>query len=409
MRTVASVSLLILALSTHGCDLNGTSVNSAVVSDSAGVTIVENSGPAPVDGGGWDLAEAPSLSIGTVEGEEVYQFFGIGGIHRFSDGRIGVVNSGSREIRIYGPNGVHLRSFGQKGSGPEEFEAPVLAGTVGDTLIVVDRAHHRMTFVHPDEGIVGLARVSDGVGGFLNPVGSFVDGQTVYGGAFDMRKIGELKNGMNRAGTYYRSSGLDGSLVTDFGDKPGAEFFIKDLEAGGQDARPAVIPFGRIPEGTVSPNFFFFTSQDRYEIEVFDPAGNLVRLIRLADDPIPVTPADGQQHIERVVEQVGSPAQEAGIRAQFGSLPLPAVFPPHAGLLADRMDYLWVEDFQRPGAENRAWNIFDPDGLLVGRVTFPERFNPTEIGPDYVLGLGWDEMNVEYVRMFALTRGSPGG
>jgi hypothetical protein len=211
---------------------------------------------------------------------------------------------------------------------------------------------------------------------------------------------------MNRAGTFYRSSNLDGSLGTDFGDKPGAEFFIKDLESDGRDSRPALIPFARVPEAATSPDFLFFSSQDRYEIEVYDTTGSLVRSIRLAHEPIPVTSADGEKHIESVVAQVGSPDQEAGIRAQLGSLPLPDFFPPHGGLRGDDMNYLWVEDFQRPGAEKRSWNVFDPEGALVGRVDLPDRFNPTEFGPDYVLGLGWDELNVEYVKMYGLTRGS---
>jgi hypothetical protein len=409
-RSLLALSLIFsLTQFTCACESSGPHGNQVTVRDSAGIEIVENSGPPPADGGGWGVSDEAVLTIGTVEGDEAYQFFGIGGIHRFGDGRIGVVDGGSRQVRIFGADGVHLTTFGQQGGGPQEFEMPVKAGSVGDTLIVVDRAHHRLTFVHPDEGFVGLARVSDAVGGFLNPAGSFANGETVYGGAFDMRRIGELKNGMNRAGTFYRSSALDGSLAADFGDKPGAEFYIKDLEGEGPDARPAVIPFARIPEGTTSPRFFFFSPQDSYEIQVFEPSGTLVRLIRLAHDPIPVTSADGEKHIERVVEQVGSPDQEAGIRAQLGSLPLPDFFPPHASILADRLDFLWVQDFQRPGAENRTWNIFDPEGELVGRATFPDRFNPVEIGSDYVLGLGWDEFNVEYIRMYALTRGSGGG
>ena len=395
-------------VSLSSCTAKDSGGPTTTVTDSAGVSTVENEGSVPADGGGWSLSPEPSLSIGTVEGDDFYQFFGIAGIHRFRDGRIGVVDSGSRQIRIFREDGTHLRSYGQQGGGPDEFEMPALAGTVGDTLIIVDRAHHRITLIHPDEGFVGLARVSDEVGGFLNPAGSFADGQAVYGGAFDMRKIGELKNGMNRAGTFYRSSALDGSLSTDFGDKKGAEFFIKDLEAEGPDSRPALTPFARVPVASVSPSYLFFSSQDRYEIEVFDPSGHLVRLIRLAQESIPVTPADGSKHIENVVEQVGSPDQEAGIRAQLGSLPLPEFFPPHGSLLADELDYLWVEDFQLPGAENRTWNIFDPLGSLVSRITLPERFNPTEIGADYLLGLGWDEMNVEYVRMYALTRGTQG-
>ncbi len=407
--TQARFIVAFLSILTFSCTFDSSSNSVVTRTDSAGVIIVENSGPPPADGGGWVVASDPSLSIGTVEGDDVYQFFGVAGVHRFRDGRIGMVNSSSREIRIYTAEGTHIQSFGQRGGGPEEFEMPALAGSVGDTLIVVDRAHHRITSVHPDEGFVGLSRVSDDVGGFLNPAGSFANGQTVYGGAFDMRKIGELKNGMNRAGTFYRSSNLDGSFAADFGEKDGAEFFIKDLEGEGRDSEPAVIPFAKIPVAAVSPRYLFFSAQDQYEIEVYDPSGNLARLIRLAHEPIPVTVADGENHIERVVEQVGSPDQEAGIRAQLGSLPLPGFFPPHANLLGDRMDYLWVQDFQRPGFENRAWNVFDPDGALVGRVTLPENFNPAEIGEDYILGVGWDELNVEYVRSYALTRGSQGG
>ena len=57
-----------------------------------------------------------------------------------------------------------------------------------------------------------------------------------------------------------------------------------------------------------------------------------------------------------------------------------------------------------PGRESRTWTLFDPEGVRAGRLTLPERFNPVEIGPDYILGVGWDEMNVEYVRMYGLER-----
>ena len=396
--------LMVLSILATGCGQGDTPSSPVSRYDSAGVVIVENGSTSPSDGGEWRVGPNPVLSIGTIEGEAHDQLFQVAGVRRISDGRIAIVNAGSHQVRIFGPEGTFLRSFGDRGSGPEEFEMPALAGAVGDTLIIVDRAHHRLTFVHPDEGLVGLVRVSDEVGGFLNPAGSFANGQTVFGGAFDMRRTGEMKNGMNRAGTFYRSCDLSGFLAADFGDKPGAEFFIRSMEAEGRAARPAVIPFARIPVATVSPHFLFFSAQDRYEIEVFEPSGRLVRLIRMEHDPIPVTAEDGRRHIDGVLEQVGRPDQEAEIRAHLASLPLPDHFPPHGRLLADDLDYLWVEEYQRPGAETRAWNIFDPEGVLVARANLPGRFNPTQIGRHFILGLGWDEMNVEYVRMYRLTR-----
>jgi len=209
---------------------------------------------------------------------------------------------------------------------------------------------------------------------------------------------------MNRAHTFYRSCTPDGALASDFGDKDGAEFFIKDLEGSGADSRPALIPFAKIPMAAVSPTHFFFSDQGAYEIEVYDPSGALVRIVRLEQDLIGVTPEDGRRYIESTVEEVSDPEQAAGMRAYFEALPLPDAFPPHGTLRADALEHLWVEDFQRPGAENRTWNVFDPEGALVGRVTLPEKFDPFEIGRDYLLGVGRDEMNVEYVRMYGLRR-----
>jgi hypothetical protein len=393
-----------LLLATASCAGGSPEVPRTTQRDSAGLVIVENEGSLPANSGGWSVTRGPTLSIGTVEGDDAYQFFGVAGTHRFDDGRIGVVNAGSRQVRTYGPDGSLLTSYGRPGAGPEEFDAPVLAGVMGHQLMVVDRAHHRMAFVDPDQGFVALVRISDEVGGYLNPIGSFANGQAVFGGAFDMRRFGELKNGLNRAHTFYRSSNPDGSLATDFGDKDGAEFFVKDLEGSGPDARPVLTPFAKLPMAAVSPHHFFFSAQDAYEIQVYEPSGRLARLIRLTRDPVPVSPVHGERYIESAVEQIGDPNQAAALRAQLGSLPLPEFFPPHGAMLADLLGFLWVEDFQRPGEEDRTWNVFSPEGALSGRLTLPETFSPREIGADYVLGVGWDELDVEYVRMYGLSR-----
>jgi hypothetical protein len=374
--------------------------------DSAGVAIAENDLLGPDEATGWAISGEPVLSIGAVEGAEALQLYGVSGAHRLADGRIGLVNGGSREVRFYSPEGEPLASYGRRGGGPEEFQAPILGGALGDTLIVVDRALHRFAFVHPEGGFVGLNRVSDDVGGYLNPVGMLAGGQIVFGGAFDMRRIGEIHDGRNRAHTFYRSSNPDGSLATDFGDQPGAEFFIRSLEEMGRDAQPALLPFGKIPLAAATPTHFFFSSQERWEIQVYAPSGELVRLIRQEWEPIAVTEEDGARYVDNVVAEVGDPNQEAAIREHFSGLPLPEHFPPIGSLLGDLDGNLWIQDFQRPGAENRAWSIYDTLGARVGRLTLPDNFDPWEIGEDYVLGIGWDEMHVEYLRVYRLTRPS---
>lgn len=352
----------------------------------------------------WTLSREPLLSIGTLEGPEVYQLFRVSGAHRLGSGGVGIVNAGSRDIRFFGPDGRHLASFGRQGGGPEEFEMPALAGSLGDTLIIVDQAHHRLTLVHPEDGFLGLARISDEVGGFLNPVGSFRNGETVYGGAFDMRRIREIHNGMNRAHTFYRSARLDGSMGTDFGDMAGAEFFIKDLEGSGPDARPALIPFGKVPVATTTPDHLFYSDLEDWTIQVFHRSGARTGAVTREWVPVSVADRDGRRFIEETLERIDDPAQQAQYRQYLEGLPLPEHFPPIGALLGDLEGLLWVQDYQRPGQESRSWSIIDSAGVEKGRLTFPERFHPLEIGRDYVLGLALDEMDVEYVQLYRLNR-----
>lgn len=392
--TLLSISLVLPAAAGHA----------QAVRDSAGITIVENVADAGV--AQWVVSDTPVLSIGVTDGPEAYQFFGVAGVHRDGGGRTSVLNAGSRQVRVFGADGEFLRSFGQRGGGPEEFEMPVLAGVSGDTLVVVDRANHRLSWVHPDLGFVRSVRVSDDVGGYLNPAGMFANGQAVFGGAFDMRKVGEIRTGFNRAGTFFRSCRPDGSLATDFGDVPGAEFFIEDITASGPASRPVLVPFGKIAQATVSDDFFFFSDQDDWEIEVFSAAGERVRLIRLDREPAPVTRADRDRFVERRLRQARDDAHAAEIRRRAAMVPTPEYLPAHGGLLADRLGHLWVEEYTTSERGPTAWLVFNRGGKLSGRVTLPRRFHPLEIGEDYVLGVGRNELDVEHVRMYRLDRSS---
>ena len=400
-----ALALPLLAASLACAD--GTPMGSeATARDSAGVVIVQNTGSIPPEGGTWSVASEPDLTVGKIEGDSNYQLFGVAGAHRLADGRIAVVNAGSWQVRVYDSQGTFLHSYGRRGAGPEEFGMPVLGGVIGDTLVIVDRGQHRLAMVHPDRGFVRLATVDDAVGGYLNPSGIFSNGQIVFGGAFDMRRIGDLQEGMNRAPTFYRSCNPDGSLATDFGDRVGAEFFIRDLDGDGAESRPALIPFGKRPMATVSLSHFYYAAGDEFEIEAYDPTGRLTRLIRLDRDPIPVTAEDGNRYVEEMAAQATTDNRARMIRQQLSQLPLPETFPAFATMMADELGYLWVQQQTRPGQDDSGWEIFDPEGVLTARVSLPSRVSPLEIGADYLLGLHWDQLEVEYLHLYRVERPS---
>jgi hypothetical protein len=373
------------------------------VRDSAGIVIAENRGELPSDGGGWVLSAEPTLEIGAREGEEAYLLFRVWGATRLSDGRIALANNRAPDIRIFDAEGRHQHTFGRRGEGPEDFNSPVLMGSLpGDTLVVVDRLLRRINLYHPDEGFIRGATATPEIQGYLLTLGMFASGSVLI-----RRSVWteDLPNGLFRFPVQYRSVALDGSLEHDFGEFSGDEtvYSAREVE-GGVMTMSSGVPFGRSSQAAVAGDRFFYGSQDTYEIQVRNQDGTLTRLIRRDKPLLPVTEA----HIARVVEEMMEEAGEDDLQREFSravrDAPIPEFHPAYGYLYSDALGHLWVEETRLPGDDARITTIFDPEGRMVGSVTLPNRFQIFEIGEDYLLGRWVDDLGVERIRMYALTR-----
>jgi len=398
--------LILLALGPVSCGGEAPATPSFTVRDSAGIVIVENQGT-PLDaGGGWGLSSAPILEIGAMEGEDAYQLYRVRGAFRLSDGRVAVVNHDAPDLRIFAPDGTHLHTFGRKGEGPGEFTSPVLAGILeGDTLVVVDDLLRRINLFHPERGFIRSANAEPEIVGYLLTVGMFSKGTVViWRGIF-----GEgPQDGHARRPVQYRSVSLDGALETDFGEFPGNETVLATRPSGeGMVASIATVPFGRRPKAAVRGNRLFFGSQDSYEVRVYRAGGELVRLVRVDRDPVPVL----AEHLEALVEARLAGADDddraRAIRRSLDEMPVPEVHPAHGDLHADPFGYFFVEDYRLPGEDVPVLSVFDPEGRMVGSLTLPEGLRVLDIGEGFLLGLYQDELDVEFLRLYRLDR--PGG
>jgi hypothetical protein len=339
-----------------------------------------------------------------MEGEDAYQLFRVSGAFRLSDGRVAVVNHDAPDLRIFAPDGTHLRTFGRKGEGPGEFTNPELAGVLsGDTLVVADARLRRINLFHPETGFIRSATAEPEILGYLLTVGMFSTGSIViWRGIF-----GEgAPDGYARRPVQYRSVSLDGALETDFGEFPGNETVLATRQTDqGFLASIGTVPFGREPKVSVRGDRLYFGSQDSYEIRVYDPAGELVRLVRVERDPVEVLP----EHLDALVEARLAGADDGdrarAIRQNLSEMPVPEVHPAHGDLHADPLGYFFVEDYRLPGDDVPVLSVFDPEGRMVGSLTLPRGLQVLEIGPDYVLGLYRDELDVEFLRLYGLSRG----
>jgi hypothetical protein len=377
-------------------------------SDSAGVTIAESLGFPELGAGGWALDPTPTLTIGTLDGDSLYQLFRVTGSVELSDGRIAVTDNGTRQLRIFAPDGTFLASFGREGEGPGEFRNIQVMGTVGsDTLVVLDSRQRRTSRFHPDLGFLGQAVLPEEAGVAMHSNGMFGDGSIVFGGGVNFGAGGEApENGYERLTNPYYSVALDGSGITHFGEFPGTEVVWTTGSIDGRESLAAAfVQFGKSPRAMARGDRLALGTRDRYEINVFDPSGGLVRIIRVQNSPVAVTDTHLDGLLEEALARLPSPDLAPQIRAGFRDIPHADYMPAFEAILLDSEGHLWVEDYNVPGDTLRTWTVFDEGGVPVTRLSLSTDNRVLDIGRDYVLAVFEDDLGVEYVRSYPLTRG----
>ena len=80
------------------------------------------------------------------------------------------------------------------------------------------------------------------------------------------------------------------------------------------------------------------------------------------------------------------------------------VFPPYQRFVVDALGYLWVEDYLGADEDVPRWTVFDGGGRAVARLDTPARTRVLEIGADYLVGRTLDELDVESLTLWSLTR-----
>ena len=392
-----------------GCGPEGSSPVRTQARDSAGITIVESTALPERGAGGWTLDQAPSLTVGTFEGDTLYQLYQVSGAVRLPDGRIAISDNGSLQLRIYGPDGTFQRSWGREGEGPGEFQSVQVVGVLGpDTLVVLDGRLRRISLLIPEEGFVGQSTVEEELGMTFVANGMFQDGSIVFGGGLSFGPGGEIpSDGLSRAGASYRSASLDGTLAADFGTVPGPEIFVRTQGGGGEYMISAsTIPFARRPAASVRGDHFYLGSSDTYEIAAFDATGRLESIFRVSQPLTPVTRSEVDRLIQERVASLEDPSAAPALRNALRDMPTPPTLPAYQSLVVDVEGCLWVEDFQRPGVGLKSWTVFGEEGRPRTRLSLPADNRVLEIGKDYVMAVFEDPLGVEYLRLYGLTRGN---
>jgi len=117
-----------------------------------GLTLVRNgSKPAVVPGAPKGVHLVPELTIGSESDTDKTMIFAIRAVQVGAGGEIFVLDEKIDQVKIYGPDGRHLRTIGKKGQGPGELQSPSrMTMTADGNLCFLDVGNNRVSIYSPE-------------------------------------------------------------------------------------------------------------------------------------------------------------------------------------------------------------------------------------------------------------------
>jgi hypothetical protein len=387
---------------------------SALVSDSAGVKIVEYRASTWESGQEWRISREPLLEIGMGDGPESYQFFNLKGAVRLSDGRIVAANGGSGELRYFDSKGVFLHSVGGEGEGPGEFRSlDFVARLPGDSVLTYDPGLLRIQIFGPTGQFArSLQTESPWPGMYRPPVPAGVLNARTVVATLSNVGVG-FKEGLGRTPEILATVDLHTGRVDSLATILGLEQIVTPTERG---FSMGVYTFGNYSDVAVGVNRIATVSTEAFAVNILDPQGTLVAKVNKDAQPIEVTPQDVEAYIEASLAKwppgMSDQAME-NFRRRVRQRPVAPYLPLLRSVHVDSDGNLWAESFPRPGTGDPPFIVLGTDGTLLGEVYLPPGLDRgthatldplLELGADYVLGVWSDELGVEVVRLYGLIK-----
>jgi hypothetical protein len=328
------------------------------------------------------VGSSPIFSIeGPGNGEP--PFYQIVSVVILPDGGFAVADQTQR-IVIVDSEGALVRSFGGSGEGPGEFvRLAWIQRMHGDSLLTYDDALGRATVFTIDGAYARTIKPEMRPGGSLPPrlLGVFEDGSLLAAenllAAPPAGGSGIVRPDMVVSRHDSRGVFLDSLTVLPADERGIAEGVLLNM------------PFLRTTSVTVDGNRVHVSTGDQVEVATYDRDGALVRTLRVAAEPRPVTAAV---------------LKSADVAALVIPL-LPATLPAVSDVISDPLGGVWIGPYVVGSeGEDATWKVFNAGGDLAQNVQMPEGFRPLDIGESWVVGIWTDDFDVGHVRLYPLLR-----
>lgn len=337
----------------------------------------------------WRLVE--DVRIGAVEGEGPDVFGQIRGVAVDSRGRVHVLDAQAHELRVFRPDGTHLRTLGGRGEGPGELSQPFGLGIDGSDRVWVADWNNRYTVWDSSGALAGTRARPFVVFPFMTTFG--FDGDRLI-------ESSTLGTGDEESRPALIRLSLEDEVADTF-PVPRFEPEVYALMEGGLMRMAATVPFSPGQSRALGQgDHYWMGTGDRYRLHRVRLQGDTVRIVEREYERVPVTRAErdsalGTPFLRRMREEGGEvdPARIPDHKPAFRSLQV-----------EDR-GYLWVVLPNPAGEEGTRLDVFDPEGRYLGQLRSDRtmRLYPPPVVRGEVL---WahltDELDVSYVAGFRI-------
>jgi len=406
MRTLAPPIFLLAA----ACGGDATAGALATRADSAGVTIVTNTGPSWRAGEGWRIDPQPILTVGPrPDADPRYELLRVTSGRLLPGGEVMVVVAGHFELRVFGPEGEWLRSLGRQGEGPGEFRSPGGLTVVGDTAFVGDFQLSRLSaFSLRGSFLSSWPYPVMDPGGRVPPSQRFADGSWIGGGTASFT-AGEVSEGVSRVPlTWYRISADLGRVVDTLVTTLGTDRAIIIRRGGAGEItmmQVITVPVGRSSPVAAGGDHLWTGNTERAELERYTPDGELTTLVRWEAPPAVLEPALFEE-MKRIAlnGREDDEAFRTNVEARFNTSPPGTPMPFFAGLHLDPLEHLWVREFTPLPTDSTRFRVFDASGQLLGPLALGPRHTVLDIGTDRILTVWQDEDDLEHLRVYRIVK-----
>ena len=352
-----------------------------------GVVHVTNTGTAPPA----QLNLVVSIGPKTLAQTESPDEFGwVSSVALGPDEAVYVADGMNDEIRVFGLDGAHRRTFGRDGEGPGEFGYIHSLAWAGDRLLTLDGSLGRVTEFSADGQVLGQRRSQGGLSGApaairLYPVGVDETYQFAVGNAY----VGHNSRGLT-ADTLRRVEG-----------PPRPPSVIRCEYEGGTGI--FFTPFAPSHGQTPGPGAVMYTAMtDVYRISVLRSETDTLRVIARTLAREPVLDDEWEAGNEEFRE---FRAQRRNASCDPSGPARPDLKPFIGGMHVAPDGKLWVRVIRTAGDR---WEVFDPDGRLLGSVPTPalkERV-VASFGFDHLLTIRQDSLDLDHVDIWRFEAGA---